>query len=147
MFAARRLKPEPVAFLLARRPGRPSVLVRALEPRGVERLEVGPLGFAASRRLLSDRLGLVVSRQVLRRIVDSTLGNPLFVLEMGRAVLEHGIPGFGEDIPVPDAVEDMLGIRVAGLAPPLRRLLLAVGLSADPRIDELDRDRGRDGRR
>jgi len=137
VFAARRLKGEPVGFLLARRPGRRSVLERALEPRGLERLEVGPLGFAASRRLLSDRLGLVVSRQVLRRIVDSTLGNPLFVLEVGRALLEQGVPGFGEDFPVPDAVEDMLGIRVAGLAPTLRRLLLAVALSADPRVDEL----------
>jgi DNA-binding CsgD family transcriptional regulator len=137
VFAARRLKDEPVTFLLARRPGRRSVLERALEPRGLERLEVGPLGFAASRRLLSDRLGLVVSRQVLRRIVDSTLGNPLFVLEVGRALLEQGVPAFGEDFPVPDAVEGMLGIRVAGLAPALRRLLLAVGLSADPRVDEL----------
>ena len=62
------------------------------------------------------------SRQALRRIVDSTLGNPLFVLEGGRALLEQqGVPGFGEDIPVPDAVEDMLGIRVAGLAPALRQ--------------------------
>ena len=137
VFAARRLKDEPVMFLLARRPGHQSVLERALERRGLERLPVGPLGFAASRRVLSDRLGLVVSRQALRRIVDSTLGNPLFVLEVGRALLEQGVPGFGEDIPVPDAVEDMLGIRVAGLAPALRRPLLAVALRADPRVDEL----------
>jgi AAA ATPase-like protein len=137
VFAARRLQDEPVAFLLARRPGPASALERALEPRGLEPLEVGPLGFGASRRLLSDRLGLVMSRQVLRRILDSTLGNPLFILEVGRSLIEQGIPGLGEDIPVPDGVEDMLGIRVTRLAPPLRRLLLAVALSADPRIDEL----------
>ena len=137
VFAARRLKDVPVAFLLARRPGRRSALERALDPRGLERLKVGPLSFSASRRLLSERLGLVVSRQVLRRIVDSTLGNPLFVLEVGRALLEQGVPRFGQDIPVPDAVEDMLGIRVAGLAPSLRRLLLAVALTAEPRVDEL----------
>ena len=59
VFAARRLKDEPVTFLLARRPGRRSALEQALEPRGLERLEVGPLGFGASRRLLSERLGLV----------------------------------------------------------------------------------------
>ena len=137
VFAARRLKDEPVTFFLARRPGRRPALEQALEPRGLEHLEVGPLGFGASRRLLSERLGLVVPRQILRRIVDSTLGNPLFVLEVGRALRGQGVAGFREDIPVPDAVEDMLGIRVAGLAPALRRPLLAVALSADPRVEEL----------
>jgi hypothetical protein len=136
-FAARRLSGEPVTFLLAKRPGRPSALERALEPRGLERVEVGPLSFSASRLLLSERLGLAVPRQVLRRIVESTLGNPLFVVEVGRALREQGAAAFREDIPVPDAVEDMLGIRVAGLAPELRRLLLAVALSADPRVDQL----------
>jgi hypothetical protein len=40
-------------------------------------LEVGPLSFGAVRRLLSERPGLSLPRQLLRRIVDSTLGNPL----------------------------------------------------------------------
>ena len=132
-----------MTFLLARRPGRRTPLERALEPRGLERWRSGPLGFGASRRLLSERLGLVVPHQILRRIVDSTLGNPLFVLEVGRALREQGVPGFREDIPVPDAVEDMLGIRVAGLAPALRRPLLAVALSADPRSMSSSRSRAR----
>ena len=137
VFAARRLKDEPVMFLLARRPGRRPALEQALEPRGLERLEVGPsvsvrrVGFCPSGSVWS------VPRQILRRIVDSTLGNPLFVLEVGRALRGQGVAGFREDIPVPDAVEDMLGIRVAGLAPALRRPLLAVALSADPRVEEL----------
>ncbi len=52
VFAARRLEEEPVTFLLARRPGRPTALERALEPRRLERLEVGPLSLGATRRLL-----------------------------------------------------------------------------------------------
>jgi DNA-binding CsgD family transcriptional regulator len=136
-FAARRCDGEAVAFLLARRPGRRSALERALEG-SLERLEVGPLTLGATRRLLSDRLGLSLSRHVLRRIVDSTLGNPLFALEVGRTLVEHGPPDMGQDIPVPDAVEDMLGTRVARLSGPVRRVLLAVALSGDLRMAELD---------
>ena len=69
VFAVRRLQGAPVGFLLARRPGRASVIERALEPWGLQRLGVGRLGFSASRRLLVDRLELVLPRQVLRRIV------------------------------------------------------------------------------
>lgn len=137
VFAVRRLQGAPVGFLLARRPGRASAIERALEPWGAQRLEVGRLSFSASRRLLVGRLGLVLSRQVLRRIVASTVGNPLFILEVGRALRERGVPRTGEDIPLPDGVEELLGTRVSRLAPELRRLLLAVALSEELRADEL----------
>lgn len=136
-FVARRLEDERVGFLLAKRAGLPSAFEQALERRRLERLDVGPLSFGATRRLLSERLGLSVSRQLMRRVVDVTLGNPLFVLELGRALVESGLPEFGEDIPVPAGVEDMLGTRVASLAAPVRRLLVAVALSADLRTAEL----------
>ncbi|HET7049349.1 MAG TPA: AAA family ATPase [Solirubrobacteraceae bacterium] len=136
-FAARRVKDQPVAFLLARRPGSAIALEQTLRLWELKRLDVGPLGFAASRRLLSDRLGLVLPRQYLRRVVQATLGNPLFVLEVGRAVLDRGAPQVGDDIPVPAGVEELLDTRVGRLAPALRRLLLAVALSADLVVDEL----------
>jgi DNA-binding NarL/FixJ family response regulator len=136
-FAMRRLAADSVVYLLARRLGRPSSVERALEGGGVQRVQVGPLSLGATRRLLSERLGLSLSRPVLRRTVDSTLGNPLFVLEVGRALVEHGMPDAGEDMPVPDGVEEMLGTRVARLSGPLRGLLLAVALSGDLRTAEL----------
>jgi DNA-binding NarL/FixJ family response regulator len=136
-FCARRVMDQPVAFLLARRPGSPIAFEQALRLWDLERLDVGPLSFTASRRLLSDRLGLLLPRQFLRRVVQATLGNPLFVLEVGRAVLERGAPQVGDDIPVPAGVEELLDTRVGRLAPPLRRLLLAVALSADLLADEL----------
>jgi DNA-binding NarL/FixJ family response regulator len=137
-FAARRLDGEAVGFLLARRPGRRSALERALERGALGRLEVGPLTLGATRRVLSERLGLSLSRQLLRRIVEATQGNPLFALEVGRALAERGPLEIGEDIPLPGAVEEMLGTRVARLPVPLRRLLLAVALSADLRTGELE---------
>ena len=109
----RRLADEPVAFLLARRPGRRSPLERVLGARSG--IEVGPLDLDALRRLLAERLGLSVPRPVLRRIAATTLGNPLFALELGRALLERGEPEIGDEIPLPDAVEEMLGTRVAAL--------------------------------
>ena len=47
------------------------------------------------------------------------------------SLVEHGLPPVGEDIPVPDSVEDVLGTRVAELPDAVPRLLLAVALSAD----------------
>ncbi len=100
-------------------------------------MDVGPLSFGAVRALLSERLGLSVPRQVLRRITEFTLGNPLFVLEVGRALRERGIPGIGEEFPVPDGIDDVLGTRVAALSAPVRRLLLALALGGELRVPEL----------
>jgi len=136
-FAARRLESDPIVLLLARRPGPPSVIERALVARPIDCLEVGPLSYGAIRRLLSERLDLVLPRHLLRRLVDSTLGNPLYALELGREFGERGLPAFGEDLPVPDAIEDLLGTRVGRLPPPARRLLLASALSADLTVAQL----------
>jgi DNA-binding NarL/FixJ family response regulator len=137
-FVARRLEGEAVAFLLSRRGEEPAAFERALARGALERLEVGPLSFGAARRVLAERLGLTMSRQQLRRVVEITLGNPLFILELGRALLQHGLPEGGEDIPMPGGIEEMLGTRVASLQAPLRRLLVAVALSADLRRSELE---------
>jgi DNA-binding CsgD family transcriptional regulator len=130
-FVARRLDREPLGFLLSRRGEDRCVFERALQRERVEQLEVGPLSVGATQRVLVERLDLSLPRQLLRRVVDITLGNPLFVLELGRALLARGLPHAGEDIPLPGGIEEMLGTRVASLEPPLRRLLVAVALSAD----------------
>jgi DNA-binding CsgD family transcriptional regulator len=132
-FAAPRLGGQPVRFLLAKRSRTASVLERAHGTNGLERLEVHPLSLGATQRLLSERLGLKLPRHVLRRVLESTLGNPLFTLELGRTLAERGPLGIGEDVPLPDTVEELLGTRVATLPPPVRRLVLAVALSGDLR--------------
>jgi DNA-binding CsgD family transcriptional regulator len=137
-FVARRLDGERLGFLLSRRGEDPSTLERALERGRLERLEVGPLSLGATRRVLAERLGMTMPRPLLRRVFDVTLGNPLFVLELGSALAERGLPENAENIPMPSGVEEMLGTRVATLAPPLRRLLVAVALSADLHVTELE---------
>jgi DNA-binding CsgD family transcriptional regulator len=136
-FVAPRLETPDVRFLLSRRPGRASPLERAIGPP-LERLDVGPLSLGATRELLHDRLGLSPPRPLLRRLVDSTMGNPLFALEVGRTLTEGDLPGIGDDLPVPDTVEDLLGTRVGRLPAPVRRLLLAVALSPDLTVDQAD---------
>jgi DNA-binding CsgD family transcriptional regulator len=136
-FVARRLEARQAVFLLARRPGAPGVLERALEGGRAVWVAVGPLSFGAIRRMLSERLGLTLQRQVLRRVVETTLGNPLFALEIGRSFLDQGIPVSPEEIAVPEVVEEVLGTRVARLTPVLRRLLLAVALSEGLRVAQI----------
>ena len=132
-FAARRLGGSAVGFLFAKRSAT-LPLERALAART---LEVTPLSLGAMRRVLYERLGLSVSRRVLRQIVDSTGGNPLFAVELGRALAEWGPPAIGEHIDAPDALEDLVGARVARLPDDHRRLLLAVALSEDLRVPQL----------
>src|SRR5215208_4555493 len=136
-FAARRLDGEAVAFLLARRPGTATNVEHALENHPLEHLEVGQLSVGATRRVLADELGLSVPRNLLGRIFESTLGNPLFALEVGRALAAGETPAIGDELPVPQEVDELLGARVERLADPLRKVLLALALQGDLRISEL----------
>ena len=136
-FAARRLDGSSVAFLLTRRRGRASTLEQVLDQRYLERLEVAPLSLGAIRYLLSQRLGLTLPRQLVRRIADATLGNPLFALEVGRTLAEQGLPTIGAELPLPDAIEELLDTRVERLPPSVRRVLLAIALNGDLRRSEL----------
>ena len=132
-FAARRLAGREVLFLLARRPGPPTELEAAFNPPGADSLEVGPLSLGAIRVILLQRLDLTFPRRVLRRLYESTGGNPLFVLELGRILRDRETPEIGAELPIPDFVDDIFGARVAGLAEPVRRSLLAAALS--PALD------------
>src|SRR5262245_8560063 len=137
MFVAPRLETPGFRFLLSRRPGRFSPLERAIGPP-LDRLAVGPLSLGATRQLLHDRLGLDLPRPLLRRLVDATMGNPPFELEVGRMLTETDLPGIGDDLPLPDTVEDLLGTRVGRLPGRVRRLLLTVALSQDPTVAQLE---------
>lgn len=136
-FAARRLEGYDVRFLLARRPGSATALERAFKAPQQRRLDAGPLTFGAMRRLLADRLDFGVSRPMFRRIVDVTQGNPLFALEVGRALVDQGPDPRSFELPIPDRVDELLGLRIGRLRGPVRRALLAVSLSGDLTLSRL----------
>jgi DNA-binding CsgD family transcriptional regulator len=137
VFAARRLADQDVRFLAARRSGRDTELEKVAEPAGVARLDLGPLSFGAVSGLLAARLGRPLPRRVARLVFDTCGGNPLFALELGRAVVEHGVPEIGAGLPVPEVLGELFGARVAGLPARVRRALLAVALSHGLTGDEL----------
>jgi DNA-binding CsgD family transcriptional regulator len=139
-FAARRLV-EPgksrVRFLLTRRSDQRSSLETVWASTSVELVELSGISVGALSHMVRDRLGLALPRRVLRELHQSTAGNPLFALEMARLFKEKGVPAAGSELPVPDVVDDLFADRVRGLSPPVRRVVLAVSLSADVGWSEL----------
>jgi DNA-binding CsgD family transcriptional regulator len=136
-FAGRRLGGEDVRFLVTRRAARSSELESVLGPERVLRLEVGSLSFGAIGRLLADRLGRSLPRRVLREVFETSGGNPLFAVELGRAVIEGGLPEVGAGLPVPELLGELFGARVAALTPEVRGGLLAGALSGGLSREEL----------
>lgn len=139
-FAIRRLDDEPIGVLLARRieepAGLPLGLDRPLPGEPLERIAVGPLGLVALGEILRARLGVTFPRATLQRIHAVSGGNPLFALELGRA-LGHEAAGLeaGTELPVPDELMSLLGDQLGGLpAETQDALAIAAGL-AHPTID------------
>ena len=83
--------------------------------------------------MLAERLGLELPFAALQRIAAATLGNPLFALQLARVV-----GPVGDRLPVPAAVEELLGVRVAALPDEVRWLLLAVALDGDLHPEQLE---------
>lgn len=132
-FAARRVNAEPIGFLLSRRVGdgtRGPELLPTLDRAMV--MHVGPLGFSATVELLR-RAGLVFPRPTMRSLHATSGGNPLFALELGRA-LDRGGDGtpLGGDLPVPSSLERLVSARIERLEPDVREVLLFASAAAEP---------------
>ena len=140
-FALRRLRSEPVGFLLTRRTPSPSPLGLDRPPAQVTvtHQPVGPLSLAALQRLLRMRLGEVLPRPALRRVHDAAGGNPFFALELARALSGRwGELRPGAPLPVPEELHVLLRERLTGLAEPTLEALLRAALLAEPVVDRLD---------
>ena len=124
-------------MLLARRPGARTALERAFPDDRVDRLVVGATSLGGTRQILATRLGLRLPHHLLRRVYDTTMGNPLFAIEVGRMLAGREPESWGDELPVPDAVEDLLGLRVADLPEVARRVLLALALDSDLRVAQV----------
>jgi len=135
-FALRRLGVEPIGVLATIRltGGEPPAVV--FEPwLSAERLRLGPLNLAAVHELLRTRLGLSPSRPILVRLHQAAGGNPLFALELGRALGEQGHePAPEEPLPVPAGLQALVGARLARLPAPARESLLAVAALSRPTV-------------
>jgi DNA-binding CsgD family transcriptional regulator len=146
-FAVRRLGDERVLLLLARRVGdraEPSELERALDAERVERLPVGPLSLGAIHRLLRLRLDRMFGRSTLLQVYETSGGNPLFALELARALERLPPPGVGESLPVPAQLEALLARRLADLPPDTAEVLGLAGALARPTLGLVEAAAGSD---
>ena len=94
-----------------------------------EVFDVGPLSLAALHHVLRDRLGRSFPRRTLAQIDRAAGGNPLFALELGRALLGHpGVPA-GGPLPVPADIRALVDSRVRDLPHATRAWLLRLALA------------------
>ena len=109
----------------------------------VARIEVGPLTFGAVRHLLLSRTDLRLTRPLIRRIHETSGGNPFFALELARALARRQAPlEPGEPLPVPADLHSLLAESVAGLPPETREALVVVALLARPSLEAVARATG-----
>src|SRR6266511_3077038 len=138
-FVARRLAGLPVQTLAAERAE--TVPVRAqLCPEPYLELPLGPLSRDDVADLLRDRFGPGRSPATVARVHAASGGNPLFAVELGRAVAERDAPTADlEPLPVPDRLRSLLSARLAALSPAGGLALTVLASSARPTTDLLER--------
>jgi DNA-binding CsgD family transcriptional regulator len=138
-FVLRRLSDERVGVLVSLRlgsgsKGDPLGIDRALAH--VAKLSVGPMPEDPLGRLLRERTGADLPRPVLVRLHRVSNGNPLFALEIARAVVQQGVrPKSGEPLPVPEDLQQLLSARLAALPTSARGPLLAIAATSQPTVD------------
>ncbi|GAA3070786.1 LuxR family transcriptional regulator [Pseudonocardia yunnanensis] len=127
-FAARRLRAESVALLIAAR-----TTEAAEEWSGLPQLVLAGLSDDEARALLNSAVPGVVDERILDRIVAETRGNPLALLELPRGMTPAELAGgFGSPraTALPQQIEDSFRRQLTPLPADTRRLLLVA--AAEP---------------
>jgi hypothetical protein len=138
-FAMRRLGPVPVTTLAAWRGGAGEGPGAVLAPERVNKVDLGPLSLGALFELLRDRLGTAMPRPLLLRVHEASGGNPMYALELGRALQGRRVaPAPGAPLPVPTTLTGLIGARVA--AQPARVAFLLAQTVATWRLAVTDVD-------
>ncbi len=123
-FAARRLGPDAVAFVLAARTGD----VPAELTQGVPVLRLGGLSASAAAALLPSG----TASKVLERLVAGTQGNPLALLEVSQRLDDAqrvGAAPLPDPLPAGDRLRTLYRATLADLSPPAFQAVLLLALS------------------
>ncbi|MGK5671288.1 AAA family ATPase [Micromonospora sp. URMC 106] len=143
-FALRRLTRRP-AVLVTRRTedtGPPDVPLGLDDGhaggRPVVRIGLPPLDPVALHRIVRARLGGTLSRPLVARITRDAGGNPLFAIELARAVLRlPRPPGPDTDLPTPPPARRLLADTLLTLPRPSRDAVRLAALLTVPTLDDL----------
>jgi DNA-binding CsgD family transcriptional regulator len=140
-FALRRLSMADASAVLAVRAGDANEGLPPFDDQVVVSfVDLGPLSLGALRRLVSDRLGGSLPRPLLRRLHDASGGNPLYALEIARALQDAGPVPADQDLPVPSDLDALLRERISALAPSARRALAAAAALSESRVELIERE-------
>ncbi|CAM5694049.1 LuxR family transcriptional regulator [Streptomyces violaceorubidus] len=138
-FAARRLGDTPVRLLCAVRTEGPETQDAEYDrhlrtsPPDTRAVRLGPLTRAQVSTLLDQRGYSGLHRSTVRDIHRTSGGNPLFALELGRALAESpAAPRPGEPLPVPTSLRALVLSRLEMLSDEARRTLLVASAGARP---------------
>ncbi|MER5214278.1 AAA family ATPase [Streptomyces sp. NPDC002838] len=135
-FAARRLGDTPVQLLCAVRTEGQEYdrHLRALPPDS-QAIRLNPLSRAQVSALLDHRGYTGLPRSTVRDIHRTSGGNPLFALELGRALAENPTPPRpGEPLHVPTSLRALVLSRLRMLSAEARRTLLVASAGARPTL-------------
>ena len=111
-------------------------LEHALGPHRLTRIGLAGLSADALHELVGTRAATALSRPALRHIEQYSGGNPLFALELARALTQSGGRlGPGEPLALPDDVNDLVAGRIHELPPAARDVIEVVALLAAPTVD------------
>jgi DNA-binding CsgD family transcriptional regulator/tetratricopeptide (TPR) repeat protein len=135
-FAARRLGDTPVQMLCAvRTEGQEYDRHLSASPPDTAAVRLGPLSRAQVSALLDHRGYTGLPRSTVRDIHRTSGGNPLFALELGRALAESPTPPRpGEPLPVPTSLRALVLNRLEMLSYEARRTLLVASAGARPTL-------------
>jgi predicted ATPase len=121
-------------------------LAEALPPACVDRLIVSPLDMSTLDEVLQSRLDTAFLGPALRRLHETSGGNPLFAIELARTLLDpdaDAVPG--QPFPAPSSLPELLAARLARISPSTRRVLLAASALARPTVNLVLEATARDG--
>ena len=135
-FALRRSEGELIGVLASSLRGvskGPLALEEVVPAGRIRSVSVGPLGVEDMGRVLNSALGHRHPRHVVARLHSASGGNPLYAIEIARALeLSGRAPEAGAPLPVPDSLRGVLRERLKALDAATRDVLLAVALMAEP---------------
>jgi len=133
-FVARRLSGR-VGLLLTERtePGTYATgWLQLPQPDHLRRHRVPPLSLGGLHAMLSERLGRSFPRPTLIRIAETSGGNPLYALELARAISEHTDAG---EPTLPATLAEVVRRHIEGIDETVRDVLLAASCVAAPTVD------------
>jgi len=146
-YCIRRLTHEPVAVLASVRTGMAAGLpidLAGMVGGRVTSVRVGPMSYGALHSLLHERTSLSFARPDVRRIHDTSGGNPFYALELARELHAVGAErALGQPMALSPSLSELLARRLAGFHDGTRDALFIAAAASRPTVRLIEAVAGR----